>query len=344
MRLAFWDTREAPDPGFGDNWQNALANATHTHFGFDPRYLSWEAEHGRHSIAALIEQGARCGAIVLRRVRGAWRSGWPWRWQMVMTDSPRADAVGLGPEDVEWFYRHSRWLSGSSRIEYFAPGASTQAGAFYPAGGTTVRSLAMSDAALLQSLDTNKRRAIKRATREGYVVVEATSAEEMRAFARLQAETERRRGVVAPTEVADPAPGEAWREWEHPWMWLLLAVREGMIEAGSGFGRYPGGMIDYRANGSSVEAKRLGANALLAFEAMRRARDLGHRWMNWGGVTTFKRELGGERVNIYCRLGGGRRWAVPNYVVSKMRGARPVLAAWQPLRALRSVALPARGE
>jgi hypothetical protein len=53
-----------------------------------------------------------------------------------------------------------------------------------------------------------------------------------------------------------------------------LAGREGAIEAGSGFGRYPGGKIDYRANNSSVEAKRLGANALLAFEALRRSRDV----------------------------------------------------------------------
>jgi len=87
----------------------------------------------------------------------------------------------------------------------------------------------------------------------------------------------------------EPGQGEGFAVAESS-----LAGREGAIEAGSGFGRYAGGMIDYRANGSSVEAKRLGANGLLAFEALCRARDLGHRWMNWRGVTIC--QLGGERV------------------------------------------------
>jgi hypothetical protein len=97
-------------------------------------------------------------------------------------------------------------------------------------------------------------------------------------------------------------------------MWLLLAVRDGKIEAGSGFGVYPGGMIDYRANASSLEGKKGRANVLLAWEAIRLGRERGYRWMNWGGATMFKQELGGTRLRIVCRLGGGPLWALPNAV------------------------------
>ena len=63
-------------------------------------------------------------------------------------------------------------------------------------------------------------------------------------------------------------------------------------------------------------------NALLAWEALRRGRDQGCRWMNWREATEFKRELGGERVEVACRLGGGVVWALPNAAVVAWRRAR----------------------
>ena len=44
--------------------------------------------------------------------------------------------------------------------------------------------------------------------------------------------------------------------------------------------------------------------------------------MNWGGVTTFKQELRGERLESHCWLGGDARWAIPNHAVSAARAAR----------------------
>jgi hypothetical protein len=115
-------------------------------------------------------------------------------------------------------------------------------------------------------------------------------------------------------------------------MLLLVAARDGQIACGSGYGLWPGGMIDYRANASTLEGKKLGANALLAFEAMRLARSRGCRWMNWGGATDFKRELGGERGSH--RAGSAAAcWALPNRITVSLRRARPVVASW--LRGLR---------
>lgn len=159
-------------------------------------------------------------------------------------------------------------------------------------------------------------------------MVVASTHEEMAAFHRLQGETERRRGNAGEETPVSPAPGESWREWELPWMWLLVAVRDGVVEAGSGFGMRPHGALDYRTNASTLEAKRSGANVLLAIEALRRGRDRGCHWMNWGGVTEFKREMGGERVEVTCRLGGGAMWSVNNHVTALVRGAQPKLAAW----------------
>ena len=48
-----------------------------------------------------------------------------------------------------------------------------------------------------------------------------------------------------------------------------------------------------------------------AQEALRLGRERGMRAMNWGGVTTFKKELRGERLESHCWLGGGPLWAIP---------------------------------
>lgn len=323
-----WRTREAPPDGFLAAWDARLARTPNAHFGFDAAAIGREAEHGRHALCALVDEGGRGGLVVLREERGGWVSGWPWRWQLAIEDAARRDPAGLTREESEWLFAHAEALAGGRRLMCHVPHAAREGRAGFPAGATLLRQLDMDDDAILRSLDTNKRRLYKRALKEGLSVVEGTTHEQMAAFHRLQGETERRRGGASQSTPAAPAPGESWREWELPWMWLLVAVRDGVVEAGSGFGLRPHGALDYRTNASTLDAKRSGANVLLAIEALRRGRDRGCHWMNWGGVTEFKREMGGERVEVTCRLGGGPIWSVPNHVTGMLRVARPKLAAW----------------
>ena len=329
MSVALWHTYEPEDAEFARRWATRLARAPHAHFGLEGGHLRWEAAHGRHATLALVEEAGRGGALVLRHEGGGRVSGWPWRWQMVVEDPARVTPEGLDPEETEWLMSHAQRLAGSHRLTCFTPHPPRARAPGFAAGATTLRAIGGDDEEVLRSLDTNKRRLIRRARSEGFVVEAAGGIEALRAFARLQRETERRRGVAVPDEsTATPAAGEAWREWEHPWMRLLVAVRGGTIEAGSGYGIVPGGMMDYRANGSTLEAKKAGANMLLAFEALRLGRASGCRWMNWGGVTEFKREMGGVRVDVTCRLGGGAMWAVPNRIQATLRTARPRVAGW----------------
>jgi hypothetical protein len=136
----------------------------------------------------------------------------------------------------------------------------------------------------------------------------------------------------------DPVPetvaesGVSWREWELPWMRLFVAMRDGRVGAGSGFGFLEGAAFDYRANASDVAARASGVNVALAWEALRSARAAGFRTLNWGGATEFKKNLGGERVPMWCRLGGGPVWALPNRMTLSWHRVRPQLAAlWKSL-------------
>jgi hypothetical protein len=328
MDLRPWNSATTLDPGFASAWRERLARSAHAHFAMDLRFLEWEARHGRGSLAVLAEDGERRAALVMREEGVACVSGWPWRWGAVL-EAPEAPAAGLSPADCDWFFGLASRVAGARRLRCYLPVAGGGSATGYLAGSTLMRSLGHDDDEFLRAMDGDKRRAVKRARREGFEVVRATTHDEFKAFARLQRETERRRGTSS-AEIDDelPAPGESWREWEHPWMMLLLVVRGGVVEAGSGYGIHPGGLVDYRANASTPEGKKLGGNALLAFEALRHGRELGCRWMNWGGATTFKRDLGGERVDLYGRLGGGVVWALPNQVSLTIHRARPQLGAW----------------
>jgi hypothetical protein len=329
MNARTWPTREPIAPEFERAWRERLSRTPHAHFGFDPAFLRWEADHGRSALAALVEEGPGRGALVLREQGGGRVSGFPWRWEAVIEDAGRTSAQGLTAAECDWLFGAAVTLAGGRRLHCYLPESIGNGGAGFLAGTTLLRSLDLTDEQMLMTMDVNKRRAVKRAQREGFSVVPATTHEQFLAFARLQQETEKRRGQESGTiAAAPPEPGESWREWELPWMLLLVAVKDGEIACGSGYGIWPGGMMDYRANASTLEGKKLGANALLAYEAMRLGRSRGCRWMNWGGATDFKRELGGERVDVTCRLGGGVLWALPNRITVSLRRARPVVASW----------------
>ncbi len=322
MSVSVWDTHEAPPSGFESAWSARLATSGHSNYSLVTAHLLWEAAHGRHALAALVEADGRRAALLLRDTREGLVCGWPWRWQVAFERAAGAPLV-FAAEDARWVYEQAHALAKRRRLMLYLPSPAGRGIPSFVAGATLIKDLAPAEDALLKSMDTNKRRNVKQAVKAGYTIVDATTPEQFRAFALLQAETEARRGEKLPPIPERAAPGEAWREWEHPWMWLLVAEREGVVEAGSGFGIAPSGMIDYRTNASTLEAMKGGANGALAWEALRRGRERGMRWMNWGGVTTFKKELGGERCAMHLWLGGGGRWMVQNRLTA---GAREIRA------------------
>lgn len=328
--LDCWDTREAPPDGFLDRWIGDLSRAAHPHFGFDPDYLRWSALHARPGVALRIDGDVPLVCVAERR-GASLVCGTPWRWSVARVDTG-GDPVRFEPApdptaaDARRVAVAIARVAPRDRIEMHLPSGAAPNG--FRSGTTCLNPLTSDDDVIYGALDDAKRRAIRKAQRAGYRVVEATTSAQRRAFAGLQRQTEFRRGRSLPPTPESPAPGEAWREWELPWMWLLVAERDGRVEAGSGFGRFPRGSVDYRTNASSDAGRRDGANVLLAWEAMRRAGEAGHTRLNWCGATRFKREMGGEVVPIACELGGGLRWMVPNSVTTSFHRARPLVAGW----------------
>lgn len=329
--MKVWSTRDPVPPEFASAWNHHLARAPHAHYAMRVDHLEWEARHGRHARAVIVDDPP--GLIVMREGRGGWTSGWPWRPQIVIADPAGRGPEGMTPDEQRGLLNELARQAGGARLRCYVlqPIQGLQG---YACAATYLSPIDADEDALHARLDGNRKRAIKKALKEGYEVQEATTFEQFREFAELQRLAEARRGV-------DPAPlperveefGESWREWELPWMRLLVAVKDGKVTAGSGFGFAPGGTVDYRANASTPEARKAGANLLLAWEAIRRARQAQERWINWGGSTEFKRHLGGVRVPVWCGLAGGPVWAVPNTMAVSWQRVRPQLAGmWRFVR------------
>ncbi len=304
-----WDTCEPLDPGFEQAWRERLSRAPHANFSLDPVYLSWEAARGRPALAALLDEGGRAGALVLREAKGGWACGWKWRWQAVIEDAGRRGPVGMSGEEARWLFAHARRLAGGRRLRCFFPVPAPAGVASYRAATTLIQSLEHSDDEFLKAMNKGKRRMVQRAQRERYEVFVARSPDQFKAFWLIQRETYARHGIRVPGSAdARPGPGELWREWELPWMWLVVGAKNGIIETGSGDGVWPGGMLEGRTAASTPLARKDGAYALVSYEELRLGRDLGHRWLNLGGDTTFKREVAGsmgQRVPMHCWLAGG---------------------------------------
>ncbi len=307
--LRTWGTGDAPDAAFAAAWAERLARSPQANFTMRLDYLAGEHGRGRPSLLVLADEGGRCGAAVLRRVRGGWVSGWPWRWQLVLERPSSPHPAGLEPEDRDWLLAVARDAARGGRVRAFVP-VLADGPAGFGAGLTLIRHVPTADETLLDELGSDRRRLIRKGERDGWTLRPAATDDERRAFRALQIETERRHGQATEDAVEpDPPAGMAWREWELPWHTLLVAVREGVVHAGSGFGLAPGATIDYRTNASDEVARKAGANALLGIEGLRLAREHGIAWMNWGGATLFKRQLGGVPVEIECRLLGGALWS-----------------------------------
>jgi hypothetical protein len=325
MSVIVWDTRQPAPAGFEEAWAARLAGSWLWNFSMDLVPLRWEAARGKHARLALVEADGRRAAVVLREERDGWASGWPWRWQVAIERGDEA-FLRMSHEDARWLYAQCNALAGGRRLRLHLPVAPAGSAPSFFAGATLIKDLRPSEDELFKSLDGNKRRAVNKARREGFTVTPAAAIPQLRTFAELHHVVEARHGYHHPPLAESPGPTEAWREWELPWMTLLVAEREGRVEAGSGFGVTAGGLMDYRVNASTAEALKQGANALLAWEALCLGRQRGMRAMNWGGVTTFKSEMRGERVESHCWLGGGPLWAIPNHVVAGTRAARAKLA------------------
>jgi len=289
------------------DWEVRLDRCPHANFSLDPAYLEWESRHGRRALAVLLDEGDRRGALVMRESGGGWVSGWPWRWQAVVEDGGRRGPVGLDPDEARWLFACASRLAGSRVLRFHVPCPPVAAPGLM-AGSTLLYAVDRDDEEVLKSMEKNKRRMLRRAQDLGYRVRETREACDFRRFAELQRETKQRHGLPAPPVAEAPAPGEDWDEWRLPWMWLLVAERDGMIESGLGDGVRPGGVVEARAGASSLQARKDGVFALLSFHEVLHSRDRGYRWINLGGDTPFKREMAGRlgtRVTMYCWLGGG---------------------------------------
>ena len=330
VEIGLWDTHEPLPSGFRDAWDSALRSSPHAHFAVDLEYLRWEASRDRHARALLIEGAGRRGAIVQRRLEGRWVSGWPWRWQVLMCDADPASPLGMTAAEAHWLHTHAARVAGTSDVVTHLPHAPARGIAGWPAGATIVQDLGRTDEEIIEGMEPSKRRLLRRARSHQLEVAAVPSAGDARAFHRLQQVwKERMRLPSEPTPERVERSGDSWREWELPWMWLLVARHEGEVVAGLGSGVRSPGTLQARAAASTLAARKLGATVLLGYEEVRRGRDLGHRWLNHGGDTPFKREMSGRlgrSIRVYGWIGGARSRAWWHRSEAVLRNVRPVVA------------------
>lgn len=327
--IALWDTRAPRDPEFERRWAARVVGSPYANFALSLDWLRHEAALGRHARAVLAEEGGRTGAIVLRAEPRGWTSGWPWRWQAMIAGKDANGALGITAEESAWlFARACEAAEVGGRVRCFLPHPPPAGVPGFIAGATIIQSVQHSDEEILRGMGSSKRRMVRRAQSLGYEVNDAREPHVFAEFHRVQLEAHRRRPpmqrIVAPPGSAD------WTEWELPWMWLLVARKNGVVHSGVGDSVIPGGYVDGRTAAATLEGRSEGASALLGFEEARRARDRGHRWLNHGGDTFWKREISGrlgERFPLWCWL-SGRRFSLPNTAETTWMSFRPVAARW----------------
>jgi hypothetical protein len=328
--LDYWDTRTALPADFASAWGDCLERSRHAHFALDLSVLAWEATSGRHARAVLVRRSDRFGLLVLRRSGTGWVSGWPWRWQALVGGENHEAPLGLSAVDARWILSAGSRVASPAPLTVYLPHRPPAGVPGWLAGGTVLQSLRCSDEDLVAAMEPNKRRLLRRARSEDVHVATARSAEDFRSFHQLQQEVRARRGLrYEATPDAIEAAGTGWREWELPWMWLLIGYRRGDVISGLGSSTRSGGMLEGRTSASTPDARRTGATVLLGFEEARSGRDLGHHWLNHGGDTPFKREISGRlglRARTFGWMGGGSTWRVFQFGVSVLRGTRPALA------------------
>lgn len=330
------------EPALASAWRTRISRCPHANFTMSLDYLAHRAARGEASRGVLVDAADRRAAFVLREEAGGCLCGLPWRWQLVFEGADPKRPEGMTADDAEWAFEHAQRLAGDRRLRFFAPCMEADLRA-YLAGRTVLIGVAHApEERLFAAMDPSRRRLARRGERQGHVVVEADTFDQRRDFeAMLVENVERREGRSHADALGAAELESAARAWEHPWHWLLVGTKDGAVVAGLGSGRCPGGMVDLRASGSTPDARRVGVNSQVWWEAVRRARLAGHSWVNLGGATPYKREFGGEVVSVHGRLGGDVRWVVPNTLeVLRRRGEQLALAG----RALARRSRPVRQE
>jgi len=308
--LSFAPDGPVPSPAirsaFVEAWNARLGRTPHANFTLSIDYLQWQSRRGESARAFLLDAEDRHGAMVLRERGAEVVCGYPWRWQMVIEGADPTSPEGMTLEDTNWFFEQARRLAKGRPLRFYAPHAPSSA-IVYRAARTVLLDLAhKSEAELLAALSSSRRNLVRRSERQGYTVPVDPSAAQQRAFGELVYDTHLRRHARGREVRRNSDPPEL--EWAQPWHWLLVGVRGDEVVAGLGLGRFPRGMVDARTSGSNQEAMKAGANSVVWWEAIRRARLANHAWMNLCGSTTFKRQYGGREMEIFCALGGGKRW------------------------------------
>jgi hypothetical protein len=328
--IGLWDTRDPLPTVFRDAWDAALRSSPHAHFAVDLDYLVWEGSHDRHARALLLEGAGRRGVMVQRFTGGRWVSGWPWRWQALMCDADPSSPLGMTAADARWLHEQAAQVAGARDFVTHLPHAPLQGIAGWPAGATVLQDLGRSDDEIFEGMEPSKRRLLRRARSHEIEVAGVPAPGDALAFHRLQQEWRTRmRLPTGPTPLRVDRPGDAWREWELPWMWLLVARRGGEVVAGVGSGVRSPGTLQGRAAASTLEGRRLGATVLLGYEEARLGRDRGHRWFNHGGDTPFKREMSGRlgrSIRVHGWIGGARSRTWWHHGEAVLRNVRPVVA------------------
>jgi hypothetical protein len=312
-------------------WEGALRTARAAHFAFRPDYLTWEGKHARPAWAVLADEGTRRGALLLQPTAHGLTCGQPWRCGAVVSrGEPMDDPLDLQRDEAEWLFRQATHHARGARLRMYLPFEPPRGVPGYLAGSSVYQDVRASDDGLLRAMASSKRDMVRRAIKRGYSVRPAETLEELRAFNTLSLLARRARGERFREDKRDaPPPGVSWRQWELPWMWLMIAVRDGRIESGAGDSVGTGWSLEARSAASTPEARRDGAFALLCYEEARRARDAGLHWFNHGGDTTFKREMAGKlgrRVPMWCWMSGSALWRLPNEAEAALSRLRRAIA------------------
>jgi hypothetical protein len=247
-----------------------------------------------------------------------------------MVGADPGSPLGMTASDAAWLHEQASRLHDPADLITYLPHVPAQGYSGWVAGATVVQDLRRSDEELFENMEPSKRRLARRAMAHEFEVTTAHGPGDLRDFHRLQQESKSRMGLPSePTPDHVETCGESWREWELPWMWLLLVRQRGALVGGVGNGIRSGGTLQGRTAASSLDARKLGASVLLGYEEVRLGRDLGHRWFNHGGDTAFKREMSGRlgrSIRVYGWLGGSKARSLWHRGEAALRNLRPQLA------------------
>ncbi len=331
MNLERGSTRTPLSPAFRSQWLDWTARAPLANFSTRIDHAEHEAVRDRHAVLVLCEHHRRRVALVMREVDGELHCGWPWRWQAVICDPSAQRGPGPDAAEASTMFEVARSAADGARLRMHLPADPGTRVSGYRTGVTIIQRIDVGDEELLDSMEPSKRRMYRKALREGFQVRLADRPEDHRRYGELDRAAARLRGEASEEPGGDPGPGDRWREWELPWMRLIAAEREGRIEAFVGDGVAPSAMVDGRSAVTTPEARKAGVMALICHEEVRHLRDQGHRWLNHGGDTVFKREVAGRlgtSLEMFSWLGGGRRHLLANQAESAIARARRAVVGW----------------